>query len=75
MQDDPKDIDTRLCSARVNADGTIVVSQVRWNLGRGSAMPNGLASARNMHHRRTHYALESPQENLLHSILRGLGLR
>lgn len=75
VQHDPQDIGTRLYSARTNADGTIVVSQIRWNRGRGSANPTRFVSARNKHHWRTNYAPEVPQENFLRRILRVLGLR
>lgn len=75
MQDDPKDIDTRLRSVRENADGTIVISEARWNRGRGIAKPNPSTLARNRHHRRTHDAPTPTHENFLHRMLKTLGLR
>ncbi len=75
MQDNPKDIDTRLRSVRENADGTIVISEALWNRGRSAARPNRFALTRHAHHWRTHYAPASPPENFLHHMLQKLGLR
>lgn len=75
MQDDPKDIDIRLRSVRENDDGTIVISQARWNRGRGIAKPHPSTLARHGHHWHTDHAPTPPHEHFLYRMLKKLGLR
>ena len=74
MEKGEKHMDSRLCAVLIEDDGTVKLSEARWNRGRREAQLNRSASANDTYHCRTHYTPERRGMTPFRRLLMKLGI-